>query len=99
MKDAGTEKTIDSLIISLNCESSESDSTNSEDNGSDDSEDQCYGIKMLDLKKFIILTTLLSDFLVQQTYVMFVWKNYRLLLNEDVTLKLLNEIGNIPDDE
>ena len=47
MKDAGIEETVDSLIISLNRQSSESDRTSPEDNGSDYSEDKFYGIGML----------------------------------------------------
>ena len=71
MKDAVIEETTDSLVISFNWESSKSDSTSSEANGSDDSEGECDGIGMLDLKNSLSDTTL-PDFLVQQTCVMFV---------------------------
>lgn len=48
VKDAVIEETIDSIIISLGGESSNSESTSSEDNASNDSEDDCDGIRMLD---------------------------------------------------
>ena len=49
MKDTVVYKTEDSLIISLSCQSSESDGTSSEDIESDYSEDNVtYGIRMLD---------------------------------------------------
>ena len=43
MKDAVIKKIVDSLIISLNYQSSESNSTSSEDNRTDDSENKCNG--------------------------------------------------------
>ena len=48
MKDAGIEETVDCLIISLNCQSSELGSISLKDNESDDSENKCDGLRMLD---------------------------------------------------